>query len=184
LRPAPPATASALKSAKQPVRRFVGLFVLFLAAFYAVLSIPWVRLDAYPVLLELNADVAAAILSGLGESARSSGVMVISPRSQLSIMRGCDAVDPAMLFLAAVLAFPAPIRAKLLAIAIGLPVLLAANLIRIISLYYVGVHFPGAFEIVHVDVWQALFIMLTMIVWIIWAARATPLPAKVVDARP
>ncbi len=58
--------------------------------------------------------------------------------------------------------------AKLLGLALGVPALLAFNMVRIVSLYYTGVYFPDAFEILHVDVWQPLFILIALLVWIAW----------------
>ena len=50
--------------------------------------------------------------------------------------------------------------------------LLVLNLVRIISLYYTGVWFPRAFDAMHIDVWQPIFIFLPLVMWVVWA-RAT-----------
>ena len=50
--------------------------------------------------------------------------------------------------------------------------MLAINLVRIVSLFYIRIHFPAAFEIMHVEVWQALFIFLALLCWIVWAVWA------------
>ena len=44
------------------------------------------------------------------------------------------------------------------AAAIGLPVLIAVNIVRICTLYYVGIHLPEWFEFAHLELWPLLFI--------------------------
>jgi len=44
--------------------------------------------------------------------------------------------------------------------------------VRIISLFLCAVHWKSAFNIMHLDVWQALFIFLAILFWALWAAWA------------
>jgi len=111
------------------------------------------------------------LLRLLGQDATVLGRSIDSPRASMSIERGCDAIHPSALFLAAILAFPASLRKKVVGAVAGVALLLAINLLRIISLFYIRVHFPAAFEIMHVEVWQALFIFLALLCWIVWVAR-------------
>ncbi|MHC4991220.1 MAG: exosortase H [Planctomycetota bacterium] len=152
---------------------FAGVMLLY----YAVTALPWFASTVFPAYLNLNASVSAGILSLLGEEAHASGDIVQTPRFAVAIRRGCDALEPSALFVAAVLALPVAWRKRAPALLIGVPALLLLNLVRIISLYYVGVHFHDAFETVHIDVWQPLFIFLTVALWIGWALWATRRPA-------
>ncbi len=70
-------------------------------------------------------------------------------------------------------ASPVAWRAKLPGLLIGTVSLLVINLIRIITLFAIGVHFPRAFHLIHFEVWQALFIALAIIFWAIWVQWAT-----------
>ena len=57
---------------------------------------------------------------------------------------------------------------------VGGAVILALNLIRVMSLYLVGVHFPNAFNTVHEEIWSVLLVIATVcltITWIGWARR-------------
>ena len=45
------------------------------------------------------------------------------------------------------------------------------NLVRVISLFLVRIYSPKAFETMHLDVWQALFIFLAIVLWAVWASR-------------
>ena len=84
----------------------------------------------------------------------------------------------------AVLVFPSAVslRCRLTPMLLGTLLLLAINLVRIVSLYYTGVYFPSAFETVHIDVWQTLFVFLPLVFWLIWLrseGRASTMSADV-----
>jgi exosortase/archaeosortase family protein len=105
---------------------------------------------------------------------------VSSDRFSVDIKRGCDAVQPTVLFISAVLASPVGFLSKLPGLAIGFFFLMAMNLVRVISLFYIGIHLPSWFDMAHHDIWQATFIILSILawaLWAIWAVRRTPLSA-------
>ncbi len=166
---------------KRPVFRFVGLFGLLMGVFYALTFIPTLD-EALPGLQKANATVSTAILNFFGEAATTDKTIISSRRYSINIAHGCDAIEPAALFVAAVLAFPASIGSKLPALFLGTSLLLTINLVRILSLFYTGVYWPAAFETMHVDVWQPAFIVLSLFFWTLWAVWATrpkPRPANV-----
>ncbi|UCE61919.1 MAG: hypothetical protein JSU63_09325, partial [Phycisphaerales bacterium] len=72
----------------------------------------------------------------------------------MRIVRGCDAIEPVAAFTAAVLASPVSVSFKAWGILVGALALQVINLIRLVTLFFVGVYFPRALDIVHIDVWQ------------------------------
>jgi len=126
-----------------------------------------------PVLgyLAFNARVAGAVLGALGEHTRVSDRSIAGDRYALEVSRGCDAVQPTALYLSAILATPAAWKRRLAGIAAGVLVLFALNLVRIVSLYYVGAFAPDWFDVVHVDLWGAVFVLLAVSLWLLWAYR-------------
>jgi exosortase/archaeosortase family protein len=168
---------------KKPVFQFVGWFALLMGVFYAITFLPVLNKMALPALQKTNAKVSTAVLNVFGEEATNHATNISSRRYSINIAHGCDAIEPAALFVAAVLAFPASFAAKVPALFIGTALLLIINLVRIISLYYTGVFWPAAFETMHVDVWQPAFIVLSLFFWVSWALWATrPKPRAVSDA--
>jgi exosortase H (IPTLxxWG-CTERM-specific) len=165
--------------AKRPVFGFVLLFVVLMAVFYAITFIPVVNQDIFPAYMRFNAKLSVVVINVFGEGATASGTAVTSSRFSVDIRHGCDAVAPSALFIAAVLAFPGTLRSKVPGILVGTLVLAAINIIRIVSLFYTGIYFPRAFEAMHVDVWQPVFILLALTFWVVWAWWATrPKTAK------
>ncbi len=159
--------------AKRPVLRFVVLFGVFMGLYQLACMTAFVRETAFPAYLRLNAQASGAVIGLFEDSLTVSGQSIRSPRYSLVIERGCDAIEPSALFLAGVLAFPATFRLKVPGMLLGTVCLMVLNLVRIISLFYVGVFFKEAFHVIHVDVWQSLFIFLAILFWIIWAIRAS-----------
>lgn len=90
-------------------------------------------------------------------------------KRSVSVERGCDALAPSALFVSAVLASPVSIRSRLIAALGGTLLLMVINLVRIISLYLTRIHWPKAFDVMHLDVWQSLFIFLAILLWAVWA---------------
>ena len=167
---------------RRSIIQFIAIFAALLGVYfaftatqpYAELLLPYLR---------LNASVSAAILDFFSGDVSAVDNSIISPRFSVVIARGCDAIDPSAVFLAAVVAFPVSIRRKLPGMIVGTALLLVINLVRIVTLYYAGIYYPDAFETLHHDVWQGLFIMLALLFWMIWAGwaqrpRREPEPAS------
>jgi len=178
---------------KKPVFVFVGLFVVLMGAFYAITFIPYVNKNVMDTLQEGNTRASAVVLNIFGERAEaiapdnnpnSARTTLRSPRNSVNIAHGCDAIEPIALFVAAVIAFPAPWRTKLPGLLIGTLVLTALNIVRIISLFYVGIWKPTWFNLMHEDVWQPAFIVLSLFFWVVWALWATKPAAKTHAAPP
>ncbi|MFH1746415.1 MAG: exosortase H [Planctomycetota bacterium] len=159
--------------AKRPIFQFVVVLAVLMGLFYASTMTRVFQERIYPAYLQWNAQASAAILRLCGEDARTEGATIVSSRFQVHIKRGCEAIEPSALFAAAVLAFPAPWRRRLMGVLLGVLLLAIINLVRIVSLYYVGVHAPRIFEAMHVEVWQPVFIALALVLWILWALWAT-----------
>ncbi len=159
---------------KRPVLRFVlllGSFMIgFNTCFYLWLSQGSV-MNAY---LRFHARLVASILRMLGDDAAAAGKSIVSSRFSLSIEVGCDAVQASAFFLFAVAVSPVsvPLLARVPYLLFGALFLSVINLFRILSLYFTGIHYPEAFEFVHIDVWQALFVFMPLVLWVAWLRKA------------
>jgi exosortase H (IPTLxxWG-CTERM-specific) len=140
------------------------------------------RQDVYQAVfvpyLNATAEMSAAILRWFGEDATATGNLLSSPRYALRIERGCDAIDPLAMFCAGVIALPGSWRRKWIGIACAALLLPLLNLVRVISLYYIGVHWPTRFETFHIEVWQPLFVVCTLALWVFWAILSMRVGAK------
>ncbi len=137
-------------------------------------AVPAVKERFFPWYLRFNADLSVGTLNTFGYNDVSrSGTYLKSSRGSVSVERGCDAAAPTALFAAAVLASPLPLLSKLPAVVVGALILAIVNVVRIITLFLSAAHWRAAFDILHLEVWQAAFIVLALVLWAVWATWAT-----------
>jgi exosortase H (IPTLxxWG-CTERM-specific) len=121
------------------------------------------------------ARASGAVLDLLGQNVTMQGTIIRSPRFAVNIKNGCNGVEAMLIFLAAVLAFPAPWRSRLAGLALGILAIQIVNLIRVVALFLTGVYFPKLFDTSHTVIWQTVVILFGVLLWIFWANRfATP----------
>ena len=120
---------------------------------------------------EWTAVSTSAGLNLLGTSTRVDGTILSSGTFVVDIVAECTAVGPLVLFIGAVAAYPSPLRAKSLGVLLGLVVLSAVNLVRIISLFLIGSAYPEYLEVAHLLVWQTAIILFAIILWLFWVER-------------
>lgn len=107
----------------------------------------------------------------MGFGGRADGSIVYSSMYPVKIIFECTAVFPLMVFVAAVAAYPGGLRSKLGGLAAGIPLILLLNQGRVLSLVWIGHHYPHAFKTAHEVFWQSAMIFLTLLIWLLWAAR-------------
>jgi len=151
--------------------RFLVVFGCLMALYYLATTTTFAKETFFPSYLRFNARAAGAILRGCTYDVTVRDARLVEPRFSVEIGRGCDAVEPSALFVSAVLASPVPLLSRLGAAVVGTFLLMSINLIRVVTLLLTGIYAPRAFDAMHLDVWQALFILLAIVFWAVWASR-------------
>jgi exosortase/archaeosortase family protein len=129
--------------------------------------------------LHAYVQCAGAILHFFDPTVVVSGLEVHG-RFSFRITRDCDGMQLNILFAAAVLSFPARWSHRLAGLAAGIAFFVLLNLIRLCSLYFVGLYAPGAFDFAHREMWPVVFVLAALGAFVLWAARlpkATAAPA-------
>ena len=111
------------------------------------------------------------VLRSLGEPAVADGTRLTSSAFAVDVKNGCNGVEAMLILVAAVLAFPAGGRARAAGVAAGVIVLQAANLVRVVSLFWLGAHHRSVFELFHAAVWQTALILLAVGLFVLWTRR-------------
>jgi len=130
---------------------------------------------AAAIFARTTAYITAMVLSVLGEAVQVEGVSLYSPLLNMRIVSECTAITPTMVFAAAVLAFPSSVSGKLKGLLLGIGALYLINLVRVVSLYYIGTHAPDQAEFAHIVVWQAVMVLIAIGLWSLWAAKYSDL---------
>jgi len=156
-----------------PVVRFVLTFLVGLLLFQLVFFQVTDETSWFRTYLEWNTAWAAALLRVVGFDARSSGnLLTVVGGGAVRVLRGCDGLQPMAYYVLAVLAFPAPVRRRLLGAAGGLLAFPLLNVVRIATLVLLDRDHKDVFEVAHVTVWPTVFIFLALLLWLLWARWA------------
>ena len=168
------ASATRPSSHQHSVLKFLVIFGVLLTVFYVFTAFsPFYGKRFVPSLHHWIAKVSGYVLDVLGHDTTVANVSIFSPRFSVRIVRGCDAVEAIALYVCAVLAFPLPLLKKFLGVIAGALLLSVLNLVRVVSLFLIGAYSRRMFDLMHIDVWQAVFIFFAVLLWILWLLWAT-----------
>ena len=149
--------------------RFAVLFPVWLLAGFGLLFAPFMRpaIDRGTAWLVV---ASAFLVRLLGGHASAQSDVLLNPASGFSIrvLDTCNASNVTVLLWAAILAFPAPWTAKGKGLATGTAAIHVLNLLRIISLFYLGQVSEKWFEIAHLYVWESLIVLFTLVIFWFW----------------
>jgi exosortase H (IPTLxxWG-CTERM-specific) len=158
-----------LEFSRSPMARFVVLFPGLLLAGFGLLFAPFTRpaIDRGTAWL---VSLSALLVRLLGGHAAAQSDILRNPASGFSIrvMDTCNASNVTVLWWAAILAFPAPWTAKGKGLAGGTAAIHVLNLLRIVSLFYLGQVSDKWFEIAHLYVWESLIVLFTLVIFWLW----------------
>lgn len=152
--------------------RFCGLFALFTVLAFAI-----IYATQNVVVAPLNRHLAWMTAQGLrlaGLPTSASGVVVALGSFAVEIRNNCNAIYEVGLYAAAVWAYPAPWRDRLVGTLAGTAVLYVVNLIRLLTLLVVGHFYRPWFDATHLYAWQAVFLVVVATCWITWISRLRP----------
>ena len=159
--------------------RFFILFVVMLAVlFTAELTPPVQRLVVVPW-TEALVSLSAGLTTLFDSRVVASGRILQSTTNgfAVSVEAGCNGIEAAIILIAAMLAFPAPWKHRAIGILAGLAAVQLLNLVRVVTLFYLGQVSPRAFEWAHLYLWQALIMLDVVVVWLVWIRAVPPRPA-------
>ena len=156
--------------------RFCIAFFLYVSVF-ATAFLKFQDSNVLQPLVGLNTRIVSAVLNLLGSSNYIEGATVISEGFSFEVTPGCTSIVPTGLFISFVMAWPCRFKDKATGIAVTSAALFGINLLRLVTLYYVGAVFPGFLYIAHIYVWQFLMYAAGTALLLLWVpVRAGQLP--------
>ncbi len=150
--------------------RFLTLFCIFQAVLFVLELTPPVQQWLVTPFTELLVLVSIGVVAPFDADAISSGIYLYDVPSgfAMSIEAGCNGIEASIILLAAMLAFPATWRVKMIGILVGLLSIHAVNIVRIVSLFYIGQWNMEVFDWAHLYIWQALIMLDVFVVFLLW----------------
>jgi len=160
--------------------RFLLLFLLAQGVLFGVEILQPIQNAIILPWTSLLADISGWFMSLFDNSVQTSGKVIssLSNGFAVSIEPGCNGVEAMIVLLAAIVAFPAPWAYKVKGLMWGFLAIQGMNLLRIISLFYLGQWSREWFDWAHLYIWQALIMLDALIVFLIWI-RYLPEPEAI-----
>ena len=111
-------------------------------------------------------------ISAPREHVSAVGNKLVSTKASLEVVRGCDGSGALFLIMAAILAFSATLKRKLLGLFLGLALIYGLNQIRIIGLYFLVAYQRDWFLPVHTYFAPSFIVIVSCIFFAWWAFGA------------
>ncbi|WP_049722897.1 exosortase H [Gilvimarinus polysaccharolyticus] len=161
------------------LRFFVVFFTVMVGLFVLELLPIGQRYFIEPLTIFLT-NSSAFFIELFGRELLVNGILIVDSATgfAVQIAAGCNGVEAVILLVAAIVAFPAPWRYKLTGIGLGIVSIQLLNLVRIVSLFYLGIWHKPAFDWAHLYIWQALIMLDTLLVWMVWIRFIPALPVR------
>jgi exosortase H (IPTLxxWG-CTERM-specific) len=148
--------------------RFVLLLGLYLLIGNFALAVPLVDHGLIEPWTKANTAAAGGLAGLIGMEPEVNGTILTSSDAVLNVKKGCNGVEAVIILAAAVLAFPASWARRVPGLLGGAIVIFGFNLVRVVNLLWVAVHFPARLELFHIFIWQTLMVLISFGVFLLW----------------
>lgn len=162
--------------------RSLCLFCAYLVLGFALQVTPVVDRELVVPFLSVIASVSGGLINLFGGAAIVANDVIHSPVAGFAVRvdNGCSGLEAVILICAAVLAFPTTWKMRAVGVVACSLAILGVNLIRIISLFYIGQYSMEWFEWAHLYAWDILIMVdgvVALILWVRFALARAPQPA-------
>ena len=159
--------------------RFLLVFCAVLGSLFAIEMLSPVQQAVIQPFTVLLANVSTAVIVPFDNTVIAQGRILRDANTGfvVSIEAGCNGVEATIVLVAGIMAFPASLRHKMIAILVGFLFVQALNIVRIISLFYLGQWNYTVFEWFHLYLWPVLIMLDVLVVFAIylqWLGKQHP----------
>ena len=163
--------------------RFLIFFILAQATLFFLEMLQPVQQTIILPWTSLLAEISGWLMTFFDGNVEILGKVIRSTSNNfaVSIEPGCNGVEAMIVLLAAIIAFPAPAVYKIKGLIIGFFAIQGINLVRVISLFYLGQWSQDLFDWAHLYVWQALIMLDALLVFLIWIRYMPNIPKHQVE---
>ena len=162
------------------MRRFFLIFVGVQLLLFGVELLNTVQTHVVLPWTALLAHLCAVTMKLWDSQVLATGKVLMNPATGfgVSVEPGCNGVEACIVLIAAMLAFPASWRHKLVGLGLGFVAVQLLNMVRVISLYYLGQWNMDWFRFAHEYLWQGLIMLDVLVVFLVWINRLPKAPSS------
>jgi exosortase H (IPTLxxWG-CTERM-specific) len=151
--------------------RFVLVFTCSLLLGFGVLLTPPVqKVDAQFSQALVTASHGLIALCG-GHATLNAAILRAPGGFAVEMRDGCNAINVTILLWSAILAFPSTWKMKAAGLLAGSAIIQVINILRFITLFYLGQYSMTWFDFAHSYLWESLIMLDTMVVFWYWVNR-------------
>ena len=122
---------------------------------------------------EFTADVIYEVISTIGMAVEKEGIRLGVGGFDFLITEDSTAWKGMFFFFSLLIASGSTLKKTVLGIVVGIPVIYALNLFRILTLILFTTQVgPSAYEIIHSFLWHSTMIIAVLVLWIMWIRKA------------
>jgi exosortase H (IPTLxxWG-CTERM-specific) len=151
--------------------RFLITFALLLTAFYAIVTLDTVDTHVVVPFTRALTAVSGALLNAIGQHVNVIGTVIAGPQFAVDVRGGCNGLEAVVFVAAAMLSFAAPWRTRIAGAIAAALILEAINVIRVASLYLIGLYHRSLFETFHLAIWQTVMFAIAVLLFVIWVSK-------------
>ena len=150
--------------------RFFLLFLSIQLSLFGLNMLNWVQQHIVLPWTALLAKICSELVVWFDDTATAQGKVLWNSATGfgVSIEAGCNGIEACIVLFAAIIAFPSSWRHKVVGFFVGFLAIQALNVVRVISLFYLGQWNMAVFNFAHEFLWQALIMLDVLIVWLLW----------------
>lgn len=162
------------KSKTPVIKALIRLYVSFGGAilfFIIAFQFNFVHENVIVPFTSIVAGCSSILMNLFGASSNVTGNTLSTSDFSINVVDGCNGIYATAILISGVVAYPSKLSQKAIGVLLGFTAVFLMNLVRVISLFYMGLHFPDIFQEVHVYVWQPIIIIWAIIVWDFWSKK-------------
>ncbi len=150
--------------------RFFLIFLAWQMSLFGLNMLGWVQQHLVLPWTALLARVCAHLVLWFDTTAAAAGKVLWNTVTGfgVSIEPGCNGIEACIVLFAAIMAYPASWRHRLMGIVAGFAAVQGVNVLRVISLFYLGQWRTDVFNFAHEYLWQGLIMLDVLVVWLLW----------------
>jgi exosortase H (IPTLxxWG-CTERM-specific) len=157
------------------MRKYVLVFVCLQLFLYVVTRHLWIEREFVLPWTTSLASFCSILVTNFDPNVVAFGKVMQNQVNgfSVSIEPGCNGVEAYIILLAAIVAFPAPWVHRVWGVVMGFVAVQGLNVVRVISLFYLGQWNQQAFDFAHTYLWQALIMLDVLVFWLYWVKVST-----------
>lgn len=173
-------TESTVATHYHPILRYGLTVLLVMLGFYGLYwSESLVERRWFRPILEAQTEMTRWLLLVLQQEVERNGNVLVSATDKLrpftlAVGLGCEAFDVTILAMVGILCFPSVWRVRLIGALFVGSLIQGINVLRLTSLFLVGLYGPEYFDFVHYNLWQVVLVLCVIGAWWLWLTRIMP----------